>query len=238
MFSFSNTAQSIGEVLADSFKLYRLTVLKVFPIAALSLLMGAIPNLSGISLSAHTPNTAALIVIVLALVVSLLAALAVSAVLIQGMYVLALGRENKWMEAARVIRSKLGSIFCVFIFSSAAMVLGFTALFFPGVFVSILLLFCMPLVILDHCGWMDAIKKSCQLVWGYWWNTFFVMVVPMLISIFLIAVITAIAKNNQILLAVMNVVVMSFFTPFFYAVLLVQFNNLKLKQSTKAVEST
>lgn len=236
MFSFASTAQSIGEVLNDSFKLYRLTVLKVLPIAALSLLIGAIPNLSGFSLSSPSPNTAALIMLVLTLVITLLAALAMSAILIQGMYVLALGRENKWEDAARVIMSKLSSIFCVFIFSSAVMVLGFTALFFPGVFVSILLLFCMPLVILDDCGWMDAIKKSCQLVWGNWWNTFFVMIVPMLISIFLIAVITAIAKNNSILLAVMNVVVMSFFTPFFYAVVLVQLNNLKLKQAAKPAE--
>lgn len=237
MFSFANTPQSIGEVLADSFKLYKLTVLKVLPIAALSLLIGAIPTLSGIDIQAgRTPNTVSLIALVLMLAVTLLAALVVLSTLIQGMYALALGRDNKWMDAARVIMGKLGSIVCVFIFSSALMVLGFMVLFFPGVFLSILLMFCMPLVVVDNCGWMGAIKKSCQLVWGHWWATFLVVLIPMLISIFLMAVITVIAQNNQLLLTVMNVVVMSFFTPFFYAVLLVQFNNLKLQWAAKPVD--
>ena len=242
MFGFANTSQSIGEVLADGFKLYRLTVLKVFPLAGLSLLIGAIPTLSGLNVEAiqvgNAPNVAALIVPVLTLVLTLLAALAVSVALIQSMYALAWGRNDRWMDRLRVMMRRFGSIIGVFIFSSALMVIGFTAFFFPGVFVSVLLLFCMPLVVLDNCGWVGAIKKSCQLVWGHWWNTFLVMVVPMLLSFFLMTLITAIAKKNELLLTVMNVVVMSFFMPFFYAVLLVQFNNLKLKQAAKPAEST
>ena len=239
MFSFAKEPQSIGEVLADSFSLYRSTLAKVLPVSALAMLVGAIASLlriahivpvinaNNIQQLIHTTDVSVIISVGLFFTITALFSVFLIAVLIHGMYTLALGQGLIWAESLRIVAAKLPAIFLGFTISTLFIVLGFMIFFFPGIFISIMLMFYMPIALFDSCGGLTAMERSWKLVWGNWWSTFFAILVPTLISIFLMSLMATIAKQNEILLMLVSFVVMSLFTPFFYAVMLVQFNNLK-----------
>jgi hypothetical protein len=233
MFRFSTAPQSLGEVLSDSLKLYRNSLLGVLPLSVLIIFIGSLPSImqliSGQPVAApadmqqfmRLPN-------LLITVVEILITPVLMAILIHGMRGLALGEGHSWSQSLQVVMGKLPAIFCAFILSSLLIVGGFMLFVFPGVFMSMMFMFCVPLVVLDNVGGIIALERSWTLVWGHWWATFVLMLVPMLISMMVMTLMMVIARQNQALFVLMSIAAMSFITPLFYAVLLVQFNTLKL----------
>lgn len=250
MFCFAKEPQSVIDVLLDGLRLYRCTLFKILPLSILVMSVGAFSSLLQVlniipTLYMHhlehleqSMGTFRLLGIVVFFVATGLFTVFLFAMLIHGLQTLALGGPLVWRTSVRMIKERGGAIFLSFFLSTLCIVFGFMLFFFPGVFLSVILIFCMPLVILDHVGGIAAIGKSWKLVWGHWWSTFFVFLVPTLLSIFLMSLTLAISKQNEFLLILINFLVMSFFTPFFYSLLLVQFNNLKLEAAAESVDST
>jgi hypothetical protein len=82
-----------------------------------------------------------------------------------------------------------------------------------------------------------ALKSSIQLVWGNWWRTFIALLVPVII-IFIAAqimnfLVALVAPNLSLTTNVANVAVLTVLYPLFNSLILVQFNDLKLRQGTK-----
>lgn len=233
MFSFARKPQTVGDVISDGVKLYRQTLFGVLPISVLIILLGSMPALlqffSGPA-SAPPPQTMQQFLHssnIIILIVQVLFTPVLMAILIYAIYALALGRPFSWTDSINAIKPKLFSIFLAFFISTLSIIAGFFMMLFPGVFLSVMFMFCIPSIVLDNVGGFASLKTSWKLVWGNWWRSFVVIVIPVLISVFMMGILLSIAKQNALLLIVMNAIVMSLLTPLFYSVMLVQFNALK-----------
>ena len=116
--------------------------------------------------------------------------------------------------------------------------LGLILLVF-GVILSVSLRFFTPLIILEEVDVLNALQRSHQLVWGNWWRTTAILMVPLLISIsggvMLSGIVEGILMSSttfsqdQISLLVQSAYIMvdKLLTPLFYAIMLIQYYDLK-----------
>jgi hypothetical protein len=101
----------------------------------------------------------------------------------------------------------------------------------PGVFFIVLQFFCLPLILLEKRGAFVAIKYSCVLVWHNWWRTFLVMMPIVVFNVLLSYLIGLLTKGNPWIMGIAQVIILTVFFPLFYALMLVQFNDLKARQT-------
>lgn len=95
----------------------------------------------------------------------------------------------------------------------------------------LLIYFAVPLIVIDRCSILTAFEKSIRLVWGHWWSTFFVMIIPMILII-LIAFFGIIltGEHRFILLTVYDFFYMLLIYPFIVTSTLVALNDLKIRK--------
>ena len=110
-------------------------------------------------------------------------------------------------------------------------------LIIPGLFLVISLWFFMPLMLFEQHTIFSAFTKSYRLVQGHWWRTAiiftFPLFLPFLIGIilqgFLETLLTATVHLEQLnwLIQLSYLVIDKLLTPLFYAIMLIQYHDLK-----------
>ncbi|MFA6409565.1 MAG: hypothetical protein WCW01_05265 [Gammaproteobacteria bacterium] len=109
-------------------------------------------------------------------------------------------------------------------------------LLLPGIFVGILMLFSLPLILFSKNKPMEAIKNSCGLVWGNWLHTCWSVIFPLL-AFLLIGTyspcLLGYGVHGKILAAILALISCFFLIPWFWATILVLFNDLKLRAKLK-----
>jgi hypothetical protein len=108
--------------------------------------------------------------------------------------------------------------------------IGFMLFLFPGVFVWILFIMFLPLMIFENLSIFDSFTASMRMVWGSWWQTFFVMFIPAMVM-YLLRNFFRYAPFYSWFIFLLEVLVISLTMPYFYAAMLIQFTNLKIKIS-------
>lgn len=114
----------------------------------------------------------------------------------------------------------------------------------PYVYFAIMLLFYIPLIIVDHLDPVAAFKRSCSLVWGNWWRTLVVsgtifFILPFLLIMldwvvsyqFATAYLTL--KQTWLLHSILQGIIAVFYMPFCVTIMLVQLHDLKIRKSLK-----
>ena len=147
------------------------------------------------------------------------------------MYNLATDPNYSLQRSIRFVLSKYLIIFSCVLVVYIATVTGLFLFIIPGIFIGILFIFSLLFVLFEDSGWLSAIKRSCKLVWGNWWRTFAVIIAPALLLVVIQNVISLIIGIHYIWINILVIsLVMSALKPYFDAVLLVQFNDLKLRE--------
>lgn len=144
-------------------------------------------------------------------------------------------REDSFLEALTVGLKVFPSMFFAVILYIVAVMLGYVLLIIPGIILTLSLAFYLYFIVVDAYGGYAALKASHSLVWGHWWRTTAIFTVPMIIMIavmftlgFLMAILAA---GNQALLQILMNLLSVFFTPYFFTLGYVQFQDLKLRKS-------
>ncbi len=109
-----------------------------------------------------------------------------------------------------------------------------------GAFLITLMFFFNLFILFENNKIIQSIKASIKLVWGHWWRTFGILLVPIII-IFLITQIfnllmSLVMPRIGIAANISNLCVLTLLYPWFNSVILVQFNDLRFRQKT-ALES-
>ncbi len=109
----------------------------------------------------------------------------------------------------------------------------------PGVILAVSLRFFTPLILFDKATVFESLHRSHRLVWGNWWHTAIVLMIPLLISASVgilastvveqILVLSATFAQEQINLymQITYLTVDKLLTPLFYAIMLVLYYDLK-----------
>jgi hypothetical protein len=66
-------------------------------------------------------------------------------------------------------------------------------------FLSILLAFYLPFILFDNLTAFESIKQSAIFVWGYGWQTFAVLLTPLLLGVGLLFFTSALMEKNNLL---------------------------------------
>ncbi|QPK63736.1 hypothetical protein IVG45_01795 [Methylomonas sp. LL1] len=145
------------------------------------------------------------------------------------------GRQDSFMEAISVGFGKFPAMFLALILYVLAVMLGTLLLIIPGLILMLSLAFYLYFIVIDSYGGYSALRASHSLVWGHWWRTMAIFTVPMAIWMavlftlgFLLALLV---PGNPVLMQVLMNVLSVFFTPYFFTLGYVLFNDLKLRKS-------
>ena len=243
MFKFAGNKLMIGEIWHNGFALYKQTFAKVWFLVLIIMLVSSVPSM--LHIDPHTLKAGHIGALVLLLIAILLIALFLSATILDRIQNLVSDAHYHISASLRYVLSKylilLVSVlaaYCVILFAFVVFVLlsnilgtialAIWALF--AIFILISFMFAVPLILFDHKGCIEALKASYKLVWGNWWRTFFILAVPMFIMFTAEALVQTLIKNlvvTNLLIAVIGLIVI----PYVQSLILVQFNDLKLRHN-------
>lgn len=113
--------------------------------------------------------------------------------------------------------------------------IGIFVFILPGLFLAVALAMFLPLIVVEEQSIYPAFVNSVKLVWGYWWQTFFVLMIPYLLSYLARSMI--ITSSGRQWIYVVDVISLTLIAPYFYSVILIQYHNLKYLKSLPQLSS-
>ncbi len=147
------------------------------------------------------------------------------------------GREDSYVEGLWLGLRKFPAIVLAGLLYTIAIVAGTLLLVIPGVILVISLSFCGYFIILENAGGYASLIASHRLVWGDWWRTNAVFMLPgvMLIIFFIIvgfigAFLDQLIPNSYGILNILIDLMTAIIMPYFYVLGYVQYRDLKLRK--------
>lgn len=252
MFELASTPQDLGDIILQGLRLGRLAYRRLFMLTTFLAFLGLVPTMVQVW-GAHdeqsfdiqtldawvhqfTPaydSTA---------IAALLLGLLLQAVLIRRIDAAARGQASPVpAELRQAVKVWLWMVLALVVYAIAVSV-GFILLFVPGLILAVSLMFNMFGVVLEGQKPVEALNASHHLVWGHWWRTLGMLVLvylPILVLVSILASMLGIGpggldsplRGRDIFAeAVLEMVCLAVFSPFFYSILYVYYHDLKLRQ--------
>jgi len=243
MFQYANQPQSISKVLDNGIRLCLSSFKYVVGIALVSAIISSIPNLltpaqqAGQVLAAGQMKQFGVVVLI-----ATIASLAFFNAMIFRIDASASNVETSLGNSLATGVKKLLPVLTGMFLYMLVVMLGSILLLIPGIILMMSLFFYSMLIVVDNRGIIDALKTSHRLVWGNWWRTTTVLMVPaalmMVIYIamgFVAGVTAGLAGVEQttgmpVTITLFSIAVGTVGGPLFYAIMLVQLHDLKLRK--------
>ncbi len=239
---------SIGGVLDNGIQLFKASVAKTFPLALAGGLISTLPQIFT-QMTGLGPYETALLgdsvgtVLGVVLITSLLAMAAYLAVLsIQD--AMSNNRSMAIDEAVLTGLTRLPAMLGASILYVLAIIFGMILLIVPGIIISVYWILYAIAVVADRKGPVQSLGYSYQLIKGYWWRSAAILGVMGIIAMVLYAALMMLVAGGVIggvigyeesaglliFTSLTTALVSAAVTPLFYAILLVTYNDLKLRR--------
>ncbi|HHJ15691.1 MAG TPA: hypothetical protein ENJ80_03240 [Gammaproteobacteria bacterium] len=244
MFQYANQPQSISRVLDNGIRLCLSSFKSVVGIAFVSAVISNLPNLftpTPQAGQAFAPGELQPFLGVM-LVTMLMSFVFYNAIILR-IDASASDRDISLGTSLLTGLKKLLPVLAGVILYMLAVMLGSILLLIPGIILMISLFFYSMLIVVDNRGIIDSLKTSHHLVWGNWWRTMTVFMVPaalmMVIYIalgFVTGVATSMAGSVEqsagmpVTVTLLSIAVGTIGGPLFYAIMLAQLHDLKLRK--------
>jgi hypothetical protein len=246
--------QGIGGVLDTTFQLYKSSIGTVWPICLLMSAVGSPPSIylmmnggGGGGAAGATQMLAAMSdpVYWLTYLVSLAAMMWVIGALYLKQNAIGLEQELSLGQALQASVGRIGALLLMVIVVMIALMVGFVLLLIPGIILLVSLMLATSLVMFEDKGPIDSVVGSHKLVWGNWWRTFallsvggilvFVIYMAVAMVVGLIIPFVGLGLSDVLLYSLLSglligVVVNVLVTPFFSALLIATYWDLKLRK--------
>lgn len=118
---------------------------------------------------------------------------------------------------------------------------GLVIVVLPGIFLAVLLMFAPVGILLDNEDVFSSIKRSAKLVWGHWWRTLAVLLIPGIFNIIVFVLFRVITQYGfhlttyNLWFYIINAIPILILEPWAVAVVLEQYYDLKLRYQRKPV---
>jgi hypothetical protein len=130
----------------------------------------------------------ALWIVVLLVIASLLVSLFLGGMIIRMAYDAKRGKPSLG-KSARFVASKYITLLVASIISGIIVMLGFVALFIPGIFLGVKLFFVQYGILIGNKGVVSSLKNSWKITKGNWWRVFILMIVFSIVSMLISSVV-------------------------------------------------
>ncbi len=253
MYTYATQPQSIGKVLDNGFKLYTFSFTKVFGLALIAAVATNLPNIMISGLRSEDPT------IVLQALQSYFWVFPVMMIIgIIFFNTMIFRIDSAVKDPAKGVGVALGVglrkavlVIVASILYTLAVMLGLILLVIPGLILSLSLLFYAALIVVDDEGIIASLTKSHRLVWGDWWRTMTVFLIPAIFFIVLYVIlgfIVGLMVSRVLPLAesveaagrfmgIVSILVSAVGMPLFYSIMLAQLNDLKLRRQGLDLEA-
>ncbi len=244
MFQYANQPQSISRVLDNGIRLFLSGFRSVVGLALISAIISSVPNLFGPSQQpgqALAPGQMQGFFGIM-LIATVVGFVFYNAIIIR-LDANASDRQLSLGDSLSIGLKKLLPVLVGMILYVIAVMLGSIVLLVPGIILMMSLFFYPMLIVVDNHGILDALKTSHRLVWGNWWRTSTVLMVPaalMMVIYIALGFVTGVTAGltggveqttgMPITLTLFSIAVGTIGGPLFYAIMLVQLHDLKLRK--------
>ncbi len=236
--------QSIAEVFARAWRLYKKALWRVLPISLLGAFGASIPHVAqahfvgGIDFS--DPLTFARMVWQLHLVLILFSG-AVYAAIFYRLQAVIDGKSMSYLHALWHGVKRLPWVFIGLLSYLIIVGLGCIALVVPALILLVSCFFFLPLTAVDNMNAFSAIKRSHLLAWPEWGRAAIVFYLPMIIimsvsailrnyTVGVFTVMHASGVQIHILGSTIGTIIGTLYTPWFFALVLVQLRDLQVRE--------
>jgi hypothetical protein len=248
MFNYATQPLSIGKVLDNGIRLcvtsFPAIILFAFLAAVIMTLPGFFappPPQPGETIDAGQLLTQSLLPYMLSMLVGFVFMTA----MIVRINATAESREIEMGMALSIGVKKLLPVFIGMILYMIAIMAGMVVLVIPGIILMLSLAFYQMLIVLDDNRTFEALRTSHRLVWGNWWRTATVFMVPAVFYIVIYIILgvilgmfipfTEVANGQgigtlELAFGIMMIAVSTITMPLFYSIALTQLNDLKLRK--------
>lgn len=229
MVIFANIPLPYNKIWSDAFNIYKKTFSQIWYLA---ILLGICVSISSaLSHAFKTPDGSFSLLRGVLISFSFLTAIYFTNLLLHRIQSIDLQPTVSVKQSALIVLHKFPKLFFALSIVTLLTVLGITLFIIPGIFLTIMLLFTAPLILFDNRGIISGLTDSCVLVWKYWFRTFGI-ILPVILLNFVINFFINMFNAPSIAVAfVISVAIGTFYFPFFYSILLVQFNDLKIRRA-------
>jgi hypothetical protein len=235
MFELPTKPRPTAKILEDGFKLFILCFPKVLPLAladaALSVLLyWLIPELNSpnftILINAMADSMPYLFIyMIIMLLLQTAIFYRINAIITQS----DMGNFDALLQAGK----KLLPIFLATWLYTFLVGIGLMIII-PGILFAVSLRFFTPLILFDNATVFQSLQRSHQLVWGNWWRTAIILMVPLVISMSIGVIASTVADGifaDKLMTQFTYLTVDKLFNPLFYAIILLQYYDLKRSQN-------
>jgi hypothetical protein len=248
MFKFSTEKLSIVGIWSSAFSLYRQTVGKVWYFVLIMLLIAQskvaifgrkiTPVVKGAA-KGSMPNFDFSLQTALFYLLTFAVSIFVISFVLHRMNHLAEDEKYQVRASTSAVIAKYLTLFSSALLFYIIFGVGLLAFLIPGVILGILFMFNILAILFDDRGWFEALKSSAGLVWGNWWRTFAIFIVPLIIVGLIQMTLTYIFGIDAVsfepgpalwIYLLISSLVMSLLQPFLYSLMLVQYKDLKLRK--------
>lgn len=244
MYERPTEPQSIGGVLDSGFKLFRASFSQVVGLAMLAGFIGQLPSvLATLMIGGESAQDSLLSVMLISMLIVMLISMVFYTAIISRMHGTYVSREVSLGDALSMGFSCMLPLFGCVLLYGLAIVVGSMLLLIPGIILSLSLMFGPYILIIERGGVLDSLKRSHNLVWGYWWRTsaiiliagFIMMVAYVLVG--MVAALAVVADTDSVLSpgytlaqAVVTALLSGLISPLFYAMTLAAYYDLRLRR--------
>lgn len=233
----------IGEVLDGGLRLFRASVLKCLPFAALAAVAGQLPAAYDLARGRQLQETVVRDPLWWALyAVVMLVSILMWVVILRRQHLIASGAALAARAELFAAVARLPAVIGVYLLSALAVALGLILLLVPGIYLMTALSMSLPLAVIERFGPRGALARSRELVRGNWWRltTIFTVIVAIVLVIYALAGLGGLVLTPLLGTADLTVVaavagaillVLTAFTlPLYTALLLVAYHDLKVRR--------
>lgn len=232
MYRFKSTPQNLPELFIDALNLFGHGLREVWLWALLAAGVGMLsPRLviDGYELvggKVHWSYSWLMLLIVFA---GSLPAAYIVGVMTRRLFLMGADRDEPIRETLALVFRKFPQVYFGLLIVSALSILGWLLVYIPGIFLSIVFVYTMPLILLDDYSIFGALKQSWRLVVDNWWRTFTMLLFPLMM--FIMTILIPYSDQYETANALFEALVMWFAMPMMLSFMLTIFYDSKLRHN-------
>lgn len=229
MYAFKKKSQSLSEIVVSALSLYWQGLRSLWYWSLLLATLTSIPLMILGFFAREVHSYAILSIALLSLLVLWPILVFLVGYLIHEVFLIGTETKMSFEKSSAYVIKRLPRLMIALPVVSILTWLGTVFFIAPGIFISIVLIFVAPLILLDDYSFMDAFRYSWFLVWKSWWRTFAIFLIPFVLNVVISPFSYTSATYFSFTRVIINVIEMTLINPLFFSLMLTMYYDAKLR---------
>lgn len=229
MYAFKKKAQSLSEIVVSGLSLYWQGLRSLWYWSLLLAVLTSIPLMILGYFARHVHSYTTLTIALFSLLVLWPVLVFLVGYIIHQLFLIGTETKMSFEKSSAYVIKRLPRLMIALPVVSILTWLGTIFFIAPGIFVSIVLIFVGPLILLDDYSFMDSFRYSWILVWKSWWRTFSIFLIPFALNVLISPFSYTSATYFSFTRVIISAIEMTLINPLFFSLMLTMYYDSKLR---------